>query len=203
MSESHVSYDEVKTQLTESVTPKSPLLLVGTRAPSFNAKAIEGGKVVDVDLSALKGKWVVLFSFPHDIRRMSHQKRNSVLEYVNMREQFQSVNCEVLGITDERISYCTEVAKSPNEDGGWIGCVPFPIICDRGGEVSREYGFYDEISGNNSGMVIIDGEGLVWSHAIMSNFSFRVEDVFSMVKECGKQYEKIKGTKEAIDESPH
>ena len=40
--------------------------LVQQTAPSFTAKAVVGGQVVDVNLDDYRGRWVVLFFYPLD-----------------------------------------------------------------------------------------------------------------------------------------
>lgn len=106
-------------------------LNIGSRAPNFKALTTMG----DMEMSKFRGKWVVLFSHPGDFTPVCTTEFISFAKYANY---FKERNTQLLGLSiDSNQSHLAWVYNIYRNTGITI---PFPIIADRDGSVSRKYG---------------------------------------------------------------
>lgn len=110
---------------------KSNCLNIGNKAPNFKATTTMG----NLEMSKLKGRWVVLFSHPGDFTPVCTTEFVSFADYYDC---FRKRNVELLGLSiDSNPSHLAWVYNIYENTGVTI---PFPIIADRDGSISRQYG---------------------------------------------------------------
>lgn len=104
---------------------------IGMKAPDFYANTTFG----PIKLSDYKGKWVVFFSHPGDFTPVC---TTEFIAFAQANPMFQEKNAELLGLSiDSNPSHLAWVYSIYLNTGIEI---PFPVIADRTGEISRLYG---------------------------------------------------------------
>jgi peroxiredoxin Q/BCP len=98
----------------------------GSFAPDFALPDAEGARR---ELAEWRGKWVVLYFYPKD------NTPGCTREAINFRDnqpQLAALNAQVVGVSlDESASHRAFAEQQR---------LPFPLLADTGGEVSRRYG---------------------------------------------------------------
>ncbi|OPJ55146.1 peroxiredoxin [Alkalithermobacter paradoxus] len=113
----------------------SQCLKIGMKAPDFSAKTTFG----PMKLSDYKGKWVVLFSHPGDFTPVC---TTEFIAFTQCYNAFKQRNTEIIGLSiDSNPSHLAWVHNIYKNTGIQI---PFPIIADRDGSISRLYGMISE-----------------------------------------------------------
>src|SRR5258708_6006686 len=105
--------------------PAVALLPVGSTAPAFTAVAHDGKKV---ELSHLKGKWVVLYSYPKD------DTTGCTKEACDFRDNWatlQKKGVAVFGVSTQDNTSHKAFAQKYN--------LPFPLLPDDKGEIAAKY----------------------------------------------------------------
>lgn len=106
-------------------------LSIGMKAPDFIATTTFG----DLRLSDYKGKWIVLFSHPGDFTPVC---TTEFIAFSQANSQFTSRNAQLMGLSiDSNPSHLAWVYAIYMTTGIPI---PFPVIADRDGSISRLYG---------------------------------------------------------------
>lgn len=104
---------------------------IGMLAPEFEVDSSFG----KICLNDYKGKWLVFFSHPGDFTPVC---TTEMIAFSKAFDYFQNLNTCLLGLSIDSISshlawiydiYCSTGIK-----------IPFPLIADRNGEISRKYG---------------------------------------------------------------
>lgn len=104
---------------------------IGMKAPDFIANTTFG----PIKLSDYKGKWVVFFSHPGDFTPVC---TTEFIAFAQAYPQFVARNVQLLGLSiDSNPSHLAWVYTIFVNTGVTI---PFPVIADRSGEISRQYG---------------------------------------------------------------
>ncbi len=132
-------------------------VLIGKKAPDFNAKAvINGGEIVDnFTLSQFEGKkYVVLYFYPADFTFVCPTEIIAFQDYI---EEFKNRNVEVIGVsTDSEFSHWKWL-QTEKKDGGIKG-VKYPLVADASMTISENY---DVLAGNydysEEGQLIFNG----------------------------------------------
>ena len=129
-------------------------LNVGDRAPDFS---LPDGQGQQVQLSDLKGKHVVLYFYPRD------NTPGCIKEACSFRDthpSFESQDAVVLGIS-------ADDAKSHEKFSRKFE-LPFPLLCDEGGQVATTYDSYGlkkfmgkEFMGVFRNTFVISPEGII------------------------------------------
>ena len=103
-------------------------VLVGKKAPEFDAKAvINGSEVVDsYKLSDLEGKYVCLFFYPLDFTFVCPTELH---EFQNKLAEFEKRNVQVVGCSVDSWFSHKAWLDTPKEKGGIQG-VTYPILSD-------------------------------------------------------------------------
>jgi peroxiredoxin Q/BCP len=118
-------------------------------APDFVLPGIDG---TPVQLSALRGRKVVLFFYPRDESPVCVVQ---VCAFRDAYEELTSAGVEVVGISSD----------SPESHHAFAAhrSLPFPILSDAGGAVRRRYGAGSPLLFGATGRVtyLIDEEGVV------------------------------------------
>lgn len=126
---------------TEEHTTMVGLPRLNEPAPEFEAKTTHGVK----KLSDYKGKWLVLFSHPADFTPVC---TTEFMAFAKHHKDFQSLNCELLGLSIDSI-YSHLAWKRSIKDNFGVE-IPFPIIEDLSMKVAHAYGMIHPGAGDTS-----------------------------------------------------
>lgn len=155
-------------------------VLVGKKAPNFNAKAVINGQIIsDFSLEQYLGqKNVVLFFYPKDFTFVCPTE---IIAFQEALPEFESRDTAIIGCsTDGEHSHWAWV-NTPRNQGGIEG-VTYPLIADTNKTIASAYdvltGEYDlDVDGNlvasaelisYRGLFLIDREGTV-QHQLVNN----------------------------------
>jgi peroxiredoxin (alkyl hydroperoxide reductase subunit C) len=133
------------------------VISVGKEAPDFELDGyfpVER-EVRTVRLHDLRGRWVVLCFYPADFTFVCPTELKDLSdEYPS----FQELEAEVFGISTDTVwSHKVWLEQEP-----LVRNLPFALLSDRTGAVSREYGVYDEEKGiSKRGLFLIDPDGIL------------------------------------------
>lgn len=130
---------------------------LGMHAPDFEANSTFG----NISLEQFKGKWLVFFSHPGDFTPVC---TTEMIAFSNAYSFFQKLNTNLLGLSiDSNASHLAWIYEIYLRTSIKI---PFPIIADRSGEISRKYGMIASDISNTStvrNVFIIDDKGIIRS----------------------------------------
>ena len=132
-------------------------VLVGKKAPDFNAQAVVNGAEIisDFTLSQFKGKYVVLFFYPKDFTFVCPSE---LFAFQEQLEDFKSKNVEVVGVSTDTEQSHWGWLQMPKNKGGIEG-VTYPLVADTNKTISYNY---DVLAGdfdwNDEGQMITEGE---------------------------------------------
>ncbi len=133
--------------------------LVTNEAPDFTAIAVMPDNTFNeaFSLSALRGKYVLLFFYPLDFTFVCPSE---ILAFNKAVDAFKEKNCEVVGVSiDSHFSHLAWKNTAIN-DGG-IGNVQFPLVADLDKSISKNYGVLLEMGIALRGLYLVDKEGIV------------------------------------------
>jgi peroxiredoxin (alkyl hydroperoxide reductase subunit C) len=140
--------------------------LVTQPAPDFTATAVLADNTFDdtFTLSALRGKYVILFFYPHDFTFVCPTE---ILAFDEALDEFQKRDTEIVGVSVD--SHYTHAAwkRTPVDDGG-IGPIRFPLVSDLDRSIARDYGVLLDEGAALRGLFLIDREGVV-RHALVND----------------------------------
>ena len=170
-------------------------VLVGKKAPVFNAKAVvNGGEIVDnYSLEQFVGKsYVVFFFYPADFTFVCPTE---LIAFEEKSAEFAARNTVLVGAsTDSEFSHWKWL-QTPQNEGGIKG-VKYPLVVDQSLNISKDYDVligadeYDE-EGNvvlvgepkaYRGLFLIDKQGIV-RHQVVNNLPLgrSVDEVLRMI----------------------
>ncbi len=159
-------------------------------APDFTAEAVTGLEFTDVKLSALKGKYVVLFFYPLDFTFVCPTE---IIAFSDRIGEFKALGPEVFGVSvDSRFSHLAWTEKK-REEGGISG-LAYPLLEDLTKKIAKDYEVLDEGGAVAlRGLFVIDPQGVV-QHATINNLgvgrsvdeTLRVLQAFQYVAEHGE-----------------
>ena len=140
----------------ENVSNQAPAMpRLNEPAPAFDAPTTHGAK----KLEDYRGKWLVLFSHPADFTPVC---TTEFMGFAARHEQFQAVNCELLGLSID--SHYSHVAWVRNVKERFGVDIQFPIIADISMQVARAYGMIQPGASDTSAVratFVIDPEGVL------------------------------------------
>lgn len=139
--------------------------LVTQQAPDFTADAVmPDNSFGQITLSALKGKYVVLFFYPLDFTFVCPSE---ILAFNKKLDEFKSRNCEVIGVSVD--SKFTHLAwkNTKLEDGG-IGDIKYTLVSDLNKNIARSYGILFNDAVALRGLFLIDTKGVI-RHAVIND----------------------------------
>jgi peroxiredoxin (alkyl hydroperoxide reductase subunit C) len=139
--------------------------LVTQKAPDFSASAVlSDNSFGTIELSKLKGKYVILFFYPLDFTFVCPSE---ILAFHHKIEEFKKKNCEVIGVSVD--SHFTHLAWRNTEiSQGGIGQIGYPLVSDIKKEIARAYGVLHDDSIALRGLFLVDKEGVV-KHALVND----------------------------------
>ena len=165
--------------------------LVTKPAPDFTATAVMPDNTFNeaFSLSALKGKYVVLFFYPLDFTFVCPSE---IIAFDKKLDEFKKRNCEVVAVSVD--SHFTHLAwKGTPVNKGGIGDVKFPMVADLDKKISADYGVLLPGGIALRGLFLIDKEGNV-RHAVINDLplgrsvdeALRVLSALQFVEEHGE-----------------
>lgn len=133
------------------------MLLVGKKAPQFNANAVVNGQIVNnFSLDQYLGKkYVILFFYPKDFTFVCPTE---LIGFQNALSEFENRNVAVIGCsTDSEFAHWAWV-NTPRNQGGIEG-ITYPIVADINKTIAADF---DVLAGEETisedGSVVIEGE---------------------------------------------
>jgi len=148
-------------------------LKVGHAAPEFNLKGVASGKDGQWQLSALKGKWVILFFYPADFTFVCPTE---VQGFQQELASFQAKNVEVLGCSVDSHHVHRAWAET-------LGGIDYPLLADVHHTTCMDYNVYiEEEAQALRGTFIIDPEGILrWYQISDNNVGRNVEEISRVI----------------------
>jgi len=141
-------------------------VLVTQQAPDFTAPAVLADGTIEDNftLSALRGKYVVLFFYPLDFTFVCPTE---IIAHDKRIEQFREKGVEVVGVSiDSQFTHFAWRNTGVNEGG--IGPVQFPLVADVKHEITQAYGIEHPVGVAFRASFLIDKEGVV-QHQVVNN----------------------------------
>lgn len=135
------------------------MILVGKKAPHFEAKATVKDQIVDhFSLSNFKNKFVIFFFYPLDFTFVCPTELHAFQEKLS---EFEKRGAQVVGCSiDSWFSHHAWLAM-PKQKGGIQG-VTYPLVSDIHKTIAKDYGVLKEDEGiAYRGLFLIDKEGIV------------------------------------------
>lgn len=131
---------------------------IGLPAPKFEADAVVDGNFSKVSLADYKGKYVVLFYYPHDFTFVCPTE---LIAFSDRIDEFHKINCAVVGMSCDSKFVHLQWINTPKKQGG-LGPLQYPLAADCNHDISKAYGVYNAAGGNTfRGLFIIDGKGVL------------------------------------------
>ncbi|MCI2282783.1 peroxiredoxin [Colwellia sp. MSW7] len=124
-------------------------------APDFTANTTHGMK----SLNDYKGRWLILFSHPADFTPVCSTE---FMAFANMYEEFQALNCDLLGLSIDSIF--SHIAWVKNIKDNFGVDIQFPIIDDLSMKVANAYGMVQPGASDTSAVrstFLIDPNGML------------------------------------------
>ena len=132
-------------------------VLVGKKAPDFNAQAVVNGAEIisDFTLSQFKGKYVILFFYPKDFTFVCPSE---LFAFQEKLEEFKSRNVEVIGVSTDTEQSHWGWLQMPKNKGGIEG-VTYPLVADTNKTISSNYDvLVGDFGWDDNGDMIAEGE---------------------------------------------
>lgn len=156
-------------------------VLVNKQAPDFTSAAVlgDGSIVENFQLSALRGKYVVLFFWPLDFTFVCPSE---IIAHNNRMDKFRELGVEVVGVSIDSQFTHHAWRSTPVEKGG-IGAVEFTMVADVKHEITRAYGIEHEDGVALRATFLIDKSGVV-QHQVVNNLPLgrEVDEVQRLVE---------------------
>ena len=139
--------------------------LVAKEAPDFTADAVYPDfSIKPFSLSALRGKYVLLFFYPMDFTFVCPSE---IIAFNRKLDEFKKRNCELVSVSVDSV-YSHFAWKSLEPKQGGIGNIQFPLVSDITKSISRSYGILLNESVALRGLFLIDKEGVV-RHSLVND----------------------------------
>jgi peroxiredoxin (alkyl hydroperoxide reductase subunit C) len=154
-------------------------VLVGKKAPEFKLKAVVKGHVEECVLSALRGKYVLLFFYPLNFTFVCPTELHAFQERLR---DFEHRGAQVIGCSVDSCFSHLAWLNTPRSKGGIEG-IEYPILSDINKQVACAYDVLKEDEGiAYRGLFLIDKAGIV-RHQIVNDLPLgrSVEEALRMI----------------------
>jgi peroxiredoxin (alkyl hydroperoxide reductase subunit C) len=139
------------------------MIKINEPAPDFELEAFHNGDIKKIRLSDYRGKWVVIVFYPADFTFVCPTELG---ELADNYTEFQNLGCEVLSASTDTAF----VHKAWHDDSDTVRRVPFPMLADPTGRMTRNYGVMIEDEGLAlRGTFLIDPDGIVKAYEVHDN----------------------------------
>ena len=136
---------------------------INAPAPDFSGKAFHNGELTAVNLSDYKGKWVLLFFYPGDFTFICPTELG---ELADNYEKIKGLGAEIISVSTDS----EYVHKAWHEQSEMVKKVKYPMLSDKTGKISRDYGAYIEEEGVAlRGSFVIDPDGVLKAYEMHDN----------------------------------
>lgn len=134
---------------------ENKLPLLGDQFPEMEVNTTHGVKKLPKDY---KGKWFVLFSHPGDFTPVC---TTEFVSFAKKADEFKKLNTELIGLSVDQVFSHIKWVEWINEKTDVK--IPFPVIGDELGRVSKELGMLHESKGTNTvrAVFIVDDKGIL------------------------------------------
>jgi peroxiredoxin len=133
---------------------------IGKGVADGTYQAYHRDKIVQVKVSDHRGKWFILFFYPGDFTFVCPTELGELAE---LYPQFQKAGAEVWGVSTDSVY----VHKAWHDASPTIKAVPYPLVADPTGTLSREFGAYVETAGVAlRGSFILDPDGVLRAYEL-------------------------------------
>ena len=163
--------------MESTIAPSSGVLRLGSVAPDFQARSTRG----EIQLSRLRGQWVILFCHPADFTPVCSTE---FAELARRQADFAAADCTLLGLSvDSLYSHFAWIKAIRDVLGADVW---FPVIEDPSMAIGRAYGMIDAQSADSTAMrstFYIDPDGVI--RAITSyphNVGRSVDEMLRLLK---------------------
>jgi len=131
---------------------------IGKPAPDFTGLSVVDGQFKTIKLADYKGSYVILFFYPLDFTFVCPTE---IVAFSEAAEQFKNVGAQLIACsTDSHFSHLAWVNIARNKGG--LGEMKIPLLADKTGKISRDYGVYIEEQGIAlRGLFVIDPKGIL------------------------------------------
>lgn len=127
--------------------------LINKHVEPFKVHSYHAGNFEEVTEETLKGQWSVLFFYPADFTFVCPTELEDLTEHY---EEFRKMNCEIYSVSTD--SHFVHKAWADASDN--IRKVPYPMLADTTGALSRFFEVYIEEEGQAlRGTFIINPQG--------------------------------------------
>ncbi len=131
--------------------------LVGKQAPSFKAKAVQNGQLID-SFSLPQNQLTVLFFYPLDFTFVCPTELHA---FQDKLAEFAKRGAAVIGCSVDSAHCHLAWLNTPKSAGGIQG-IAYPLVSDLTKEIARQYGVLKEDEGiSYRGLFLIDKSGVV------------------------------------------
>ena len=110
------------------------MLSLNAEAPGFSLEGVQAGRVRRFTLTEFRRRWVILFFYPADFTFVCPTE---VRGFQKRLPELTALDTVVLAIGPDEVATHEEWAKE-------LGGIDFPLLSDRGRDVSRAYDVLDE-----------------------------------------------------------
>ncbi|CAD5211991.1 unnamed protein product [Bursaphelenchus okinawaensis] len=128
-------------------------LVVGKEIEDFETECFFEDEFLNIKLSDYKGKYVLLFFYPHDYQKPAEQE---LQELSIKKSTFDDLNTQVLALsTDSKYTHLSWIQQ------GELGPVKFPMVTDHAHTIGRQYGILNSEEGKDYRTVIIVDQNMI------------------------------------------
>lgn len=134
-------------------------MIVGQKAPEFNAKSVVAGEIVtDFSLRDYLGKYIIFFFYPLDFTFVCPTELHAFQEALKSFEQREA---QVVGCSVDSAHSHFAWLNTPKAKGGIQG-VTYPLVADLNKTIAKDYQVLKEDEGiAYRGLFLIDKKGIV------------------------------------------
>lgn len=153
--------------------------LVGKKAPEFKLKAVTNGKIEELSLLSMRGKYVVLFFYPLDFTFVCPTELHAFQDKLS---EFKKRNTVVIGCSVDSIFSHLAWSSTPRKQGGVEG-LEYPLLSDFNKALAQAYDVLKEDEGiAYRGLFLIDRDGIV-RHQVINDLPLgrSVDEVLRMI----------------------
>ncbi|CAD5216518.1 unnamed protein product [Bursaphelenchus xylophilus] len=131
-------------------------LVVGSPIEDFETECFFDDEFSNIKLSDYKGKYIVLFFYPHDFQKPAE---GELQEFSSRKSEFDSLNTQILAFsTDSKYTHISWIQQ------GDLGLMEFPMVTDHAHQIGRQYGILDAEAGKDYRTVIIVDPEMIVRH---------------------------------------
>ncbi|OWZ82652.1 peroxiredoxin [Natranaerobius trueperi] len=129
--------------------------LLGEAFPNVEVQTTHGTLKLPQDY---EGKWFVLFSHPGDFTPVC---TTEFVGFAKKSEEFKKLNTELIGLSVDQVFSHIKWVEWINEN--FEVKIPFPVIADEMGEVSKQLGMLHPNKGTNTvrAVFVVDDKGIL------------------------------------------